>query len=35
VWDHDEWDVGFDYGIVCRLTRDRRKDRWYVEGLYD
>jgi protein ImuB len=35
VWDHDEWDVGLDTGVVCRLFRDRRKDRWYVAGTYD
>jgi protein ImuB len=35
VWDHDEWDVGLDTGVVCRLFRDRRKDRWYVAGAYD
>jgi protein ImuB len=35
AWDHDEWDVGLDTGVVCRLFRDRRKDRWYVAGAYD
>jgi len=35
TWDHDEWDIGLDTGVVCRLFRDRRKDRWYVEGAYD
>jgi protein ImuB len=35
AWDHDEWDIGLDTGVVCRLFRDRRKDRWYVEGAYD
>jgi protein ImuB len=35
VWDHDEWDIGLDTGVVCRLFRDRRKDRWYVAGAYD
>jgi protein ImuB len=35
VWDHDEWDVDLDSGVVCRLLRDRRKNRWYVEGVYD
>ena len=35
AWDHDEWDIGLDTGVVCRLYRDRRKDRWYVAGAYD
>ena len=25
VWDYDEWDVGLDTGVVCRLFRDRQK----------
>ena len=35
VWDHDERDVGLNTGVVCRLFRDRRKDRWYLAGTYD
>ncbi len=35
VWDRDEWDVALDGGTVCRLVRDRRHDRWYLDGLYD
>ncbi len=35
VWDHDEWDVSLNTGVVCRLFRDRRKDRWYLAGTYD
>jgi hypothetical protein len=27
--------VALDGGTVCRLFRDRRKDRWFVEGMYD
>lgn len=34
-WDHDEWDVALSGGIICRLSRDRLKDRWYVAGVYD
>jgi protein ImuB len=34
-WDRDEWDVALGGGAVCRLFRDRRKDRWFVEGVYD
>ncbi len=35
AWDHDEWEVALAGGTVCRLVRDRRKDRWYLEGVYD
>ena len=35
AWDHDEWDVALDDGTLCRLMRDRRNDRWYLEGVYD
>jgi protein ImuB len=35
TWDHDEWDVALSGGVVCRLFRDRRQDRWYIDGVYD
>jgi protein ImuB len=35
TWDRDEWDIALDVGVVCRLFRDRRTDRWFVEGMYD
>ena len=35
AWDHDEWDVALSGGTICRLSRDRLKDRWYVAGVYD
>jgi protein ImuB len=35
TWDRDEWDVALPGGVVCRLFRDRRQDRWYIEGVYD
>jgi len=35
TWDHDEWDVELANGTICRLTRDRLHDRWYVAGIYD
>ncbi len=35
AWDHDEWDVALPGGTVCRLSRDRRKDRWFIDGVYD
>jgi len=34
-WDHDDWDVELDDGTICRLSRDRRKDCWYLDGIYD
>ena len=35
AWDRDEWDVALAAGAVCRLVRDRRRDCWYLDGLYD
>jgi protein ImuB len=35
AWDHDEWDVALSGGTICRLSRDRLKNRWYVAGVYD
>jgi len=35
AWDHDEWDVELSGGAICRLTRDRLRDRWHVAGVYD
>jgi protein ImuB len=35
AWDHDEWDVALEDGTICRLSRDRRKDCWYLDGVYD
>jgi protein ImuB len=35
TWDHDEWDVALAGGTICRLSRDRLKDRWFVAGVYD
>jgi protein ImuB len=35
AWDRDEWDVALAGGILCRLFRDRLKDQWFVEGVYD
>ena len=32
AWDHDEWDVALAGGTICRLSRDRLKDRWFVAG---
>ena len=34
-WDHDEWDVSLDTGIVCRVAQDRVTKAWVVEGVLD
>jgi protein ImuB len=34
-WDHDEWDVALDDGTVCRLSRDRHREGWFLIGVYD
>jgi protein ImuB len=35
AWDRDEWDVTLADGTTCRVFRDRRADRWFVEGYID
>lgn len=35
AWDRDEWDVALAGGTLCRLFRDRLKDQWFVDGVYD
>jgi protein ImuB len=35
AWDHDEWDVALDTGIVCRITQDRTTRAWMLEGVLD
>ena len=35
TWDHDEWDVLVAGGTVYRLSRDRARGRWAVEGVID
>jgi protein ImuB len=34
-WNHDEWDVAFEDGAVCRIFQDRDDGGWFVEGVYD
>ena len=34
-WDRDEWDVSLADGGVYRIFRDRRVDRWFLEGMVD
>lgn len=35
TWDRDEWDVAVESGAVYRLARDRRTDRWELDGELD
>lgn len=35
AWDRDEWDVLLSDGGVYRVFRDRRTDRWFVDGIVD
>lgn len=35
AWDRDEWDVWLAGGAIYRLSRDRAKGRWLVEGMVD
>jgi protein ImuB len=34
-WSRDEWDVELADGLLCRLTRDRIRGHWYLDGVYD
>ena len=34
-WNRDEWEVAFADGVICRLFRDRRTERWFVDGVID
>ena len=35
AWDRDEWDVALANGPIYRLFRERRTDKWFVEGVVD
>jgi protein ImuB len=35
AWDRDEWDVVLADGQTCRLHRDRARDRWFLDGVWD
>ena len=35
AWDHDEWDVSLETGVVCRVSQDRASKTWVVEGVLD
>jgi len=35
AWARDEWDVALSDGAVCRLARELRSGKWYLDGVYD
>ncbi|MEP6592298.1 MAG: hypothetical protein ABJC51_01330, partial [Acidobacteriota bacterium] len=35
AWDRDEWDVALSDGSLCRLFRDRQRDGWFLDGVFD
>jgi protein ImuB len=35
AWDREEWDVSLAGGGTYRIFRDRRSDRWFIEGQID
>jgi protein ImuB len=35
AWDHDEWDVALETGVLCRVSQDRATNTWVVEGILD
>jgi hypothetical protein len=34
-WNRDEWDVALGDGGVYRVYRDRRCNRWFIDGIVD
>jgi protein ImuB len=34
-WDHAEWDVVMNDGVLYRIHEDLRTGRWFLEGSYD
>jgi len=35
AWDREEWDATLADGGTYRIFRDRRSDRWFVDGQID
>jgi len=35
AWDWEEWDVEIGSGLLLRIHRDGRMERWFVDGNYD
>jgi len=34
-WDWEEWDVEIASGLLLRIHRDSRMEKWFVDGNYD
>ena len=34
-WSHDQWDIEFADGAVCRVFWDHDRSGWFVDGIYD
>ena len=34
-WSHDQWDIEFTNGAVCRVFWDHDRSGWFVDGIYD
>jgi hypothetical protein len=34
-WDRDEWDVALSDGATYRIYRQRARDAWFIEGVFD
>ncbi len=34
-WSHDQWDIEFTDGAVCRVFWDHDRSGWFVDGIYD
>ena len=34
-WSHDQWDIEFTDGAVCRVFWDHDRSGWFVDGVYD
>ncbi|MBM3784886.1 MAG: hypothetical protein FJW30_11035 [Acidobacteria bacterium] len=35
AWARDEWDIGLDGGVMCRIYREHSTNTWFLEGIYD
>jgi protein ImuB len=35
AWNHDEWDVALESGVLYRLFQEIDSGRWFIEGSYD
>ena len=35
AWSHDQWDIEFTDGTMCRVFWNHDKSGWFVDGIYD